>query len=67
MQYPIVIYVGEIDDIPMDFNLNFNNVPLSSRAINLNQGFALFLGTVCQLIIPMILSMIILLYVIPVQ
>ena len=49
-------YIGDIDDIPMDFNFDINDVTFSSRTINLNRGFVLFLGTVCQLITPMILS-----------
>ena len=55
---PLYYYhnIGEIDDIPMDFNFDINDVTFSSRMININRGFVLFLGTVCQLVTPMILS-----------
>ena len=41
-------HVGEVDDIPMDFDFNDNVVIFNSTAINLNRGFVLFLDMVCQ-------------------
>ena len=54
MSHSVPLYIGEIDAVPMDFDFDFNNVTFET--INLNRGFALFLGTVCQLTVSMILS-----------
>ena len=49
------LYVGDISEIPMDFNTAAQNgVEFSSRTININQGFVEFRGTVCELIVPII-------------
>ena len=44
------MYIGELDAIPTDFSMSASDPTFSSRRISLIQGFVLFLGTVCHLI-----------------
>ena len=47
--------IGEVDDVPADFDFVNNIVIFNSTVIDLNRGFVPFIGMVCQRMLSAIL------------